>query len=216
MNNVSLGKIVVVIGGALAFLFSFLPWWTVSFGGNSSAWSNGLFGVATWVPFFGVVAALLVALPAFANVKLPEKVLDFTIDQLVMVCGLFCTLLTIGYVVGVPDHLGMGIGLIFCFLSSAAILAGSVMDKLGIGAKPAGEQPGMTAQGYSVAQGYGQPGQQPPPPAQQAPQAPPPGQAPPAPNFAPPQQAPQGPPPGWQPPAAPPPETQLPPSTGSF
>ena len=130
MNHVSPGKIAIIAGGGVTFLFSFLSWWTVSYNNHgNSAWSDGLFGPATWAPLFGLVAVLLVALPAFANVKLPDDVLGFTIDQLVLVAGVFATLITLGFMIGTPNGFDVGIGLIFCFLGSAAIVVGWFLDR---------------------------------------------------------------------------------------
>lgn len=205
MNHVSPGKIAIIAGGAVTFLFSFLSWWTVSYNNHgNSAWSDGLFGAATWAPLFGIVAALLVALPAFANVKLPDDVLGFTIDQLVLVAGLFASLITLGFMIGTPDGFDVGIGLIFCFLGSAAIVVGWFLDRQGVGAKPADAAAGAPQPGVAPPpQGYAPPPQQ---PVQQAPvQQPPAPQAPPAgypPQQPPPAQqpvAPQGPPPGYPP-----------------
>ncbi len=229
MNHVSPGKIAIIAGGAVTFLFSFLSWWTVSYNNHgNSAWSDGLFGAATWAPLFGLVAALLVALPAFANVKLPDDVLGFTIDQLVLVAGVFASLITLGYMVGTPDGADVGFGLIFCFLGSAAIVVGWFLDRQGVGAKPAdaagyAPQPGVAPPPQGYAPPPQPPVQQPPvqqaPPAGYPPQQPPPAQQPvapqgPPPGYPPQQHQPQAPDTGYAAPGyQPPPE---PPTTGSF
>ena len=227
MNHVSPGKIAIIAGGAVTFLFSFLSWWTVSYNNHgNSAWSDGLFGPATWAPLFGLVAALLVALPAFANVKLPDDVLGFTIDQLVLVAGVFATLITLGFMIGTPNGFDVGIGLIFCFLGSAAIVVGWFLDRQGVGATPAdaaagAPQPGVAPppQGYAPAprsRCSSRPRRQ-APPAGYPPQQPPPAQQPvppqgPPPGYPPQQQ--QAPEPGYAPPDYQPPVG--PPTTGSF
>jgi len=62
----------IIGGGALAFIFSFLPWYQISGGGHSLTWSawQGFFGI------FGVLlllgAAAVTALRVFANASLPK------------------------------------------------------------------------------------------------------------------------------------------------
>jgi hypothetical protein len=227
MNHVSPGKLTIVIGGAFVFLFSFLSWY--SYGGTSaSGWSSdtlpGLFPLGFFVGIFGLAAALGVGLAAFTQVKLPEKVLDFTVDQLVLVLGAFNVVVTISLIIGATHGSSAGFGLIVCFLGSAAIVVGWFLDRQGVGAKPAEAAGDAPQPGVAPPQGYAPPPQQPPvqqaPPAGYPPQQPPPAQQPVAPQGPPPgyppqqQQQPQAPDTGYAPPGyQPPPE---PPTTGSF
>ena len=215
MNDVNPGKLTTIIGAIVVFLFSFLPWAKYSYLGSSasrSAWGSGYFPMATWAPLFALAVGTVVGLEAFKIVELPKKILDFTIDQLVLVFSSFTLLVTISYLIVDKGGASMGFGLILCFLGAIAMVAGYFMDKAGVGVNPNAGQPGYNAPpgapqapaGFPPA---GQP-QQAPPGGQ--PQAPAP-QAPPAPQpQTPPQQ--QAPAPPQQPPAdAPPAQTQLPP-----
>ena len=220
MNDVSPGKLTIIIGGLVVFLFSFFPW--ISAGGFSrSAWSSGMLPVATWAPLCALAATVLIALPAFAGMKLPEKVLDFTIDQLVLILAAFSFLIVFGYAVTDKGGASVGFGVVFGLLGAIAQLVGIYMDRAGVGTHPGSATSGYNAplidpaypqqvQGFPPAAQPQAPQQQPQAPQPQAPQqqpaSPPPAQAPPAqPDF-----------PG-QPPA-PPAQTEIPgqPGPGAF
>lgn len=207
MNDVSPGKLTIIIGGLLVFLCSFLPW--ISAGSYSvSAWGSGLLPVATWAPIFALAAAALIAIPAFSQVKLPEKVLDFTINQLVLVLIVFSFMIVFGYSVTDKGGASVGVGVVICLLGAIAQLVGFFMDRAGVGTHPGSATSGYNAPlvdpaAHQQAQGFPQ-GQQ-PAPQPQAPQAPP-MQAPPAQTDFP-----------GQPPV-PPTQTEIPgqPGPGSF
>jgi hypothetical protein len=229
MNQVSPGKLTMILGGAFTFLFSFLSWY--SGGGTSvSGWSSDtlpeLLPFGFFVGMFGLAVALAVGLPAFTEVKLPEKVLDFSVAQLVVFVGVFNVLVTLCLILGAGHGASAGFGLILCFLGSVAVVVGWVLDLRGVGVHPAGAA-GAAAPGTAPPppQGYAPPPQQgyePPPPQQpQAPQGPPSGYPPPQPPPAQQPAPPQGPPPGYPPqqpqqqqPGYPPPTE--PPNTGAF
>src|SRR5262245_13578486 len=74
------GEIVIMASGAVGLIFSFLHFYQSPSivvagrsvgGGGISAWSSGLFPVATLIPISLVVMAAVVALTRFANVSLP-------------------------------------------------------------------------------------------------------------------------------------------------
>ncbi len=223
MNDVSPGKLTTIIGAAVVFVFSFLPWFSSGLY-HVSAWSSGLFPMATWAPVFAVIVGTAVALEAFKVVELPEKILDFTIDQLVLVCSLFTLLVTMSYLIVNKGGASVGFGLVLCLLGAFAMVAGYFMDKAGVGVNPNAGQPGYNAPpgtpqapaGYPPA---GQPQQAPPgyPPAGQ-PQAPAPQTPPAAQPQAPPQQPPADAPPTQTqiPGQQPPPQQQPPQQPGAF
>ena len=154
--------------------------------------------------------------------------LDFTVDQLVLVLGAFNVVVTISLIIGATHGSSAGFGLIVCFLGSAAIVVGWFLDRQGVGTKTAeaagdAPQPGVAPPPQGYAPPPQQPAQQPPvqqaPPAGYPPQQPPPASSPsrrrarlratrrssssrrhPTPGYA---------PPGYQPPPEPP-------TTGSF
>lgn len=145
VNDVSPGKLTLIIGGLVAFVCSILPWIGSGIGGPThNAWGSGMFPVATFSPIFALVAAVLVGLPAFTEVKLPAKVLDFTIDQLVLICVFFSVIITFGYaiLIALTDGASIEVGLMLCLIAVIAMGAGWFMDFHGIGANP---HPGVAA-----------------------------------------------------------------------
>ena len=181
MPDASPGKLTQIIGAFVVLLFSFLPWYTAPFGYSVSAWDKGLFPMASWAPLFAIAVGFVVAARTFKFVNIPEKVWEFTIDQVVLVLSLFTLLITLSYLI--TSHGGsIGFGLILCLLGAIAMVAGFFMDRAGVGVNPNAGAPG-----YHAPMGGNPPGSQgfPPPTAQ--PQAPAPQQ--PAPQ-APPQQQP--------------------------
>ena len=184
-------EIIMMAGGGVNLIFSFLSFYEVSFAGHSSgtsAWGTGLFPVATIIPFFGVLVALSIVLTKFANVKLPEPLIGFTIKQIRLVLSFFAAFLMLCFLV--QDKPGTGIGFWFLFLGSAALLTGAIMETVGFNpqaAKPAA--PGGYPQGGYQQGGYPQGGY---PPAGQPPMPP---QAPPQPPYGGPGAPPPPPPP---------------------
>lgn len=200
MNDVSPGKLTLLIGAAVTFVFSWFPWYSISgFGGDFSrnAWQSGTFPMATWAPVLAVVVGFIVAVQAFKFLELPEKLWEFTLDQVVLILSIFALLVTLSYLIVDKGGASIGFGLIVCFLGTIAMVAGFFMDKAGVGVNPnavdanaAFQQPGFPPPGQQP--GAPQGGQSPPTQAPPTPQAPsaqtPPAQAPPA--QAPPAQAP--------------------------
>lgn len=218
MNDVSPGKLTTLIGAGVTFIFSFLPWFTISgFGGRfrRSAWQSGLFPMATWVPVFAVIVGFVVAAQAFKFLELPEKIWEFTLDQIVLVLSAFATLLTLSYLITDKGGASVGFGLILCLLGTVAMIAGFFVDRAGIGVNPNAAdgtapfaQTGYPAPGQQVGQPpYGGPAA---PAPQSAPRPAPPAYQPPMPQ--PPAQQPSAP----QTPTQPQPPSGFDPGTGTF
>ncbi len=138
MNDVSPGKLVLIIGAGVTFVFSFLPWFSFNdhFTSSQNAWGSGLFPMASWAPVLALVAGFLVAAEAFEFVNLPEKIASFTLDQVVLVCSAVACLITISYIIVDKSPAGIGPGLWLCFLGTIALLSGYFMDKTGVGVNP--------------------------------------------------------------------------------
>ena len=177
MNDVSPGKITLMAGAAVTFIFSFLPWYSAKgfgFKFSANAWQSGMLPIATWAPVLAIVAGFAVAAKAFKFLELPEKIWEFTVDQLVLIFSVFTLIITVSYLI--MDHGGasIGFGLILCLIGSVAMVAGFFMDKAGIGVNPNATPGGDPAQA-----GFPQTGQAPPapggfqPPPQQTQPAPP-------------------------------------------
>ena len=222
MNDATPGKLITIGGAAVAFLFSFLPWYK-AYGYHVSAWGSGLFPMASWSAIFALLVGFAVAVRAFKFLVLPERIWEFTLDQLVVVFSIFSLLITLSYLI--VDHPGsISFGLFLCLLGAIAMVAGIFVDRAGIGVNPnattgfvAGQQPGFTPPTAPAPQPgpapYGQPPVAQPPASGQPPAA-----QPPASGQPPVAQPPMGQPSVPQQPVAAPPVTPLPgePSTGSF
>ena len=119
------GEIVILAGGAVALVASFLPWYTL--GDNSaSAWSRGLFPLATLVPILGTVMAAQVLVDKLTGAKLPRRLGDFTWDQIHLVAAIAAAVLVFCYLV--LDRVGdLGFGFYLTMLAVAALVAGAVM-----------------------------------------------------------------------------------------
>lgn len=143
-------QIVLMASGAVLFLFSFFAFY--SGGGESeNAWSGdvGTLFLATWPALFGLAVAGLVAATVFGNVALPDRVLTFTWSQVYFVLAFASFIILFGYLLGggFPDLGGFaegpdkGFGFFLMFLGSLGLLAGSVMELLGIeGSGSSGKQ----------------------------------------------------------------------------
>jgi len=178
MNDLNIGKLVTVIGAGVVFVFSFLPWISVSGYYSRSAWGSGLFPMATWAPILALAVGFLVAADLFGFINLPEKYWEFSFDQVVLIGSVFAFIVTISYLIMDRGGAGIGVGLILCFLGTLGMVGGFVMDKLAIGLNPNAtngnapfEQPGFPQQAPSPGQpapgqtpGYPSPGQQHEPP----------------------------------------------------
>ncbi|MBS1847791.1 MAG: hypothetical protein JST73_05890 [Actinobacteria bacterium] len=137
MDEVSPGKIVVLIGAGVAFAFSFLPWFSATFGGaTQNAWQSGLLPMATWVPVSALVVGVIVAAQVFGIFEIPEKIWDFTTDQVVFVLAALALLLSFSYLIADKGGEKVGVGLILCFLGSVAMIAGCFMDRANVGMVP--------------------------------------------------------------------------------
>ena len=123
-KKLTTAEIVIVVAGAAALIGSFLAWYDVS-GFTANAWDEGLFPTYTWVAIAGVLMALAIVLPKFANVDLPSAVLGFTWLQIHLILGFIATLLVVSYLIGPGEEFGIGFWL--SLLAGIALLVGAVM-----------------------------------------------------------------------------------------
>ena len=103
----------------------FLNFWDQSFF-SANVFGDLAFPVATFVWLFGIAAGVHVALVQFANVNLPEKILDFTWSQIHLVLAGFCALVMVFWLVA-SDWPDKGIGFYLLLLGSIALVVGAVM-----------------------------------------------------------------------------------------
>jgi hypothetical protein len=129
-TKVTPGEIVVMAGGAVALIFSFLPFYSLDLGplgeDDISAWGSGLFPVATFIVFFAVIAALLVVLTKFANMRI-TGFLGFGFNQLLLAASFFSAILALGYLIQDNSGYDFGFGYYLVLLGAIATLVGSIL-----------------------------------------------------------------------------------------
>ena len=118
--------IVLMAAGAVALVGSFLDFFGDDFR-SASAWSDGLFPIATLMVIFAVVSGAVIALTRFAGVQLPTQVAGFSWTQIHLVLGFFAALYALAYLVvktgGADRKIGFWLVLIACIAS----LVGAIM-----------------------------------------------------------------------------------------
>lgn len=134
-NQLKPSTIMMIGGGAVLFIASFLDWRDTPFGSNTDF--IGLQWLFTLLIGAGVAA--LVALSAFAKVKLPEQVLGFTLTQLYAALGLAAFLITFGQQFAEQP----GVGIILGWIAAGVLTGGAVWELLqgGNGSAPRSSTP---------------------------------------------------------------------------
>jgi hypothetical protein len=129
--------ILILIGGTSMLIGSFLAFYTapgysigsIHVGGQSvSAWSRGLFGIATVVVVCGVAMAGQIALSTWATgVSLPPRPLGMKWDQIHLALGFQTAIMMLAFLA--QDHAGLdlGIGFYVMLISAIALFAGAIM-----------------------------------------------------------------------------------------
>jgi hypothetical protein len=175
-RQMTVAQLIVVVSAAVTLLFSFFPFLGV--GGfdeaDTNAWGSGVFPLATYPAVIAVVIGVLVALTAFAGVKLPERVLSYSWPQIYAAAALFALVIMLGWLILDKGGSSLKYGAVLMLIGTVGLVLGTTMELLGKGAnvltRPAAPPP---------ASGAAPP---PPPPTQPArPAVPPPPPAPPPP-----------------------------------
>jgi hypothetical protein len=129
-RQVKPSDIVIMVSGAVALIFSFLPWFDLPEGFDDyNAWSTDItFPLGTYIPLIGLILGLHVALTRFANVNFPERILGFTWTQIHMILAIFAGLLALGWLIVDFQGADKGIGLWLSILASIGLIVGAVME----------------------------------------------------------------------------------------
>jgi hypothetical protein len=147
-SKLSPANLVILIAGVVIFIGSFLAFYKSSGGGLSSAelqqlrdlgvkipntsssvsaWDRGLFLFTALPALLGLIMAAQVALTAFANVNLPDRVLGLTWNQVHLALGFQAALMMICYLVVDKGSADWGAGFFLMLIASIALLAGAIM-----------------------------------------------------------------------------------------
>lgn len=125
-GKLTVGEIVIVAAGAVALVASFLPWYEAG-DENYSAWSSGLFPLATLVPILGTIMAVQVLVDRVSGARLPRRLGDFTWEQIHLVAAVGAAVLVFCYLVVDRGGVDLGFGFYLEMLAAAALVAGAVM-----------------------------------------------------------------------------------------
>jgi hypothetical protein len=162
----TVADIVMVIGGVVTFIFSFLDFFE-----GENAWATGLFPVTTIIAALGLAMALFVLLELLAGFKLPDF-LTFNYKQMYVTWGLTAGVFMLAWLIlDGPDKKA---GLYLMLIGSLAMAVGSILNVLGLATQAVNMPSGTAAAGPGAP---GRPVAPPPPPGPggTAPPPPPPG-----------------------------------------
>jgi hypothetical protein len=138
-KKLSPADIVIIAGGAVMLIGSFLPFYSyasISFSAWSGAHSFGLFGISTVAVICGVVMAGQIAISDFAgSVTLPSAVLGLTWDQVHLALGFQAAILMLAFLARNSAGASRGIGFWLMLLAGITLLAGAVMRTTGVGTR---------------------------------------------------------------------------------
>jgi len=138
-QDIKPSTIMLIAGGAVLFISTFLAWFSVgsgSFSSSASGWSTESYGLTgIFVAIIGLAVAVGAALTTFTDVEIPSDILGFTREQVYCMLGLAAFLITFGLQFGSAT----GIGILLGWIASAVVVAGAYieMQAAGAGAAPA-------------------------------------------------------------------------------
>lgn len=130
-KHISVAELVMVLGGAITFVFSFFSFWGVG-GFRVSAWGNGTFPLAS-IPAILGGAMLIAGVVELAGSKLPEPVLTFTWRQIRFTWGIVAAAVMLSYLIMDKGEASLKVGGIFMLLGALAMGTGATMAVLGKG-----------------------------------------------------------------------------------
>jgi hypothetical protein len=122
-NNLSVPQIIILAAGGVMLLGSFLDFFN-----GTNAWGSGAFPIITLAALLGIAMAVVVALQAFANVNLPDRVLTLTWTQVHLVLAIYAALLMLSWLLlKYPSSVDRGAGFWLMLLGAIALVVGAFM-----------------------------------------------------------------------------------------
>jgi len=126
VNNVKPGAMMMLGGGALLFISSFLNWY--KFGPFTQSGIDtdltGLQGIVILLIGADIVAVTAIRSFAADSVKLPERVLGLTLNQSMLLLGFAAFLMMFGLQFADNTSIGVFLG----WIGAAVVVAGVVME----------------------------------------------------------------------------------------
>jgi hypothetical protein len=108
-------EILIMAAGAVMLVGSFFD-----FASSTSAWGSYWFPIVTLIPVYGVAMAGQIALDRFANVEMPDRVFDFTWEQLHLLLGVFAAVMAVAWLFA-ADHKELGFWVLLTGSVAAAV-----------------------------------------------------------------------------------------------
>src|SRR4051794_16471040 len=143
----TVADIVMVVGGVVTFIFSFLDFFE-----GSNAWSTGLFPVTTIIAVLGLAMALFVLLDLLADFRLPNF-LTFNYKQMYVTWGITAAVFMLAWlIIDGPDKKA---GLYLMLIGSLPMAVGSILNILALAPQPVPMPAGGTAAGTAAGTGAG-------------------------------------------------------------
>jgi hypothetical protein len=130
-KQISVANLVMLIGGAITFLFSFFDF--IGSGDiGTSAWGSGLFPLATIPAILGGAMVVICVLEQVGT-KLPDEILTFNWKQILVTWGITSLAIMVAYLVLDKSPLSFKFCVILMLLGSIAMAVGSILAILGKG-----------------------------------------------------------------------------------
>ncbi len=129
-SDIKPSTIMLIAGGAVLLLSTFLDWFSIDGGEffsdfSANGWDTDAFGLLGIIcAAIGVMIGGGVAAQQFGGMTMPDKILGFDHDQLHLSLGSSALLITLGLVF----RGDAGIGLFLAIISAGVICAAAVMD----------------------------------------------------------------------------------------
>ncbi len=124
-NNVKPSTIMLIAGGAVLFISTFLDWFS-SGGFGVNGWDTDFFGFhGIFVAVIGLLIGVVAAVRQFTDVELPDEVIGMGSNQLHIALGFAAFLITFGNIT--QDNVAIGIHL--GWISAAVIVAAGIWDQ---------------------------------------------------------------------------------------
>ena len=124
-NQPTRAEIVLMGGGAVTVLFSFLAFYSAG-SVSVNAWETGLFPITTYPALAGLISGGIIALRRFARVGFSGRAGNFAWPQVHQLLGLFAGLIMAGYLIRARSA-GFGIGFWGMLAGTAALIVGAAM-----------------------------------------------------------------------------------------
>jgi len=131
--KVSIANLVMLVGGLLTFIFSFLDFYKISFLGESvgtNAWDTDAGAFVTTIPAILGIAMLVWCVLELLGTKLPERILTYNSTQMKGTWGIASIGIMFAFLIQSGDK---GAGFWLMLIGSLAMAVGSIMALLNVG-----------------------------------------------------------------------------------